>query len=87
MTNVKYQAGFATGAVNVTINGDVRSIYSLMEQDLNRDARNRPRGIIAGTDGVIEENLKRSIILSSNFTYIIGKDASVLLAETSPLFV
>lgn len=36
---------------------------------------------------MIEEEYKRSIILDSNFTSIIGKDASVLLADTSPLFV
>ena len=87
MTNVYYQPEFDTGAVNVTIGDEVRNIYDLMEQDLNRDARNLPRGLIVGTDGVIEENYKRSIILDSNFTSIIGKDASVLLADGSPLFV
>ena len=71
----------------MTIGDEVRNIYDLMEQDLNRDARNLPRGLIVGTDGVIEENYKRSIILDSNFTSIIGKDASVLLADGSPLFV
>ena len=71
----------------MTINNEVRSLYDLMEKDLNRDERNLPRGLIAGTDGHIEEEYKRSIILDSNFTSIEGIDASVLLADSSDLFI
>ena len=71
----------------MTINNEVRNIFDLMVNDIDLDVRKRSYQIVNGTDGIIEENSKRSIIFESNFTRIIGKDASVLLAESSPLFV
>ena len=46
----------------MTINNEVRNIFDLMVNDIDLDVRKRSYQIVNGTDGIIEENSKRSII-------------------------